>query len=87
MLCPYGLRKGDLKLQNFKTPNRTNAMKKVGKKHSLNNVWQDSFVNAEPAVATNAVNSKCLLKSMQNADEQKSAIKCPRSGTRKSHSI
>jgi hypothetical protein len=33
-------------------------------KHSLANLWQDPFLNAEPAVATNVVNCYCLLKSM-----------------------
>jgi hypothetical protein len=35
VLCPYGITKGDLKLQNSKAPSRTIAMKKVGKQTQL----------------------------------------------------
>jgi hypothetical protein len=39
--------------------------RKLVYKHSLPNVWQDSFINPDPAVATTVVNSHSLLKSMK----------------------
>jgi hypothetical protein len=69
LLCPYGITKGDLKLPDSKVPSQAIAMKKV-EKHSLPNLWQDSVVNAEPAIATDVLNSYRLLISMKKFNRQ-----------------
>jgi hypothetical protein len=60
--------------ERFKTPGvlrcpvELSEPKKVGKKHSLLNVWLASFLNAESPVATIAVNT-AYWKLWRNAEE------------------
>jgi hypothetical protein len=61
-------------------------MKKVGNQTACPTNGK-TVVGAESAVATNVLNSYYLLLIMKNADEYKSAIKYPRSGICKSHTI
>jgi hypothetical protein len=55
MLCPYGLMKGDLKLQGSKAHSRTVATKKTGKQTQLAHHVAVSLGNAEPAIARGVV--------------------------------
>jgi hypothetical protein len=64
MLCPYGIKKGDLKLRDS-APSNCRNLRKLVSKYSFPYVWQGSLVNAEPAVATIVVSSSCVLKSYE----------------------
>jgi hypothetical protein len=58
--------KVDLELRGSKALHRTFVIMEVGRQTQLAQVWQDTFVNAEPTVGTIVVNSYCLLKDMRN---------------------